>query len=97
MSNYNIGGYARDCGRVELQCENVFAAVAGGIGLIRNPFKRYDPVANFSAVRGGSSLISIGTDLAFDVSAGTLDKFNASFSFNSDFVSASLSLDKLDN
>lgn len=75
-----------------MQYENGVAEIAGGIGLKRNQQNMYDQVALFSAVIGGSSVCSIGTDLAFDISAGALAKFSAGFSLNSDFVSASLSM-----
>ncbi|XP_050123613.1 mitochondrial outer membrane protein porin 1-like isoform X1 [Malus sylvestris] len=92
LFSFNVPDY----GQMELQYENGVAEIAGGIGLKRNPLKMCEPVALFSAVIGGSSVCSIGTDLAFDISAGALAKFSAGFSLNSDFVSASLSLDKLD-
>ncbi|XP_021808405.1 mitochondrial outer membrane protein porin of 36 kDa-like [Prunus avium] len=87
-----------DYGRVELQYENPFVGIAGGIGLIRNSSNTYDPVANLSGVVGigGSSLFTIGADLAADIATGAFDKFNAGLGFNGAFSTASLSLDKLD-
>ncbi|PQQ05283.1 mitochondrial outer membrane protein porin of 36 kDa [Prunus yedoensis var. nudiflora] len=87
-----------DYGRVELQYENPFVGIAGGIGLIRNSSNTYDPVANLSGVVGigGSSLFTIGADLAADIATGAFDKFKAGLGFNGAFSTASLSLDKLD-
>ncbi|KAM5570678.1 mitochondrial outer membrane protein porin of 36 kDa-like [Rosa sericea] len=85
-------------GKVEMEYLNGLAGISGGIGLIQNDaLRRYDPIANLSGVIGRGALFSFGTDLAFDISTGTFNKFNAGLSLNSDFVNASLSLDSLDS
>ncbi|KAJ0959986.1 hypothetical protein J5N97_000242 [Dioscorea zingiberensis] len=85
-------------GKVELEYLNGLAGISGGIGLIQNDaLRRYEPIANLSGVIGRGALFSFGTDLAFDISTGQFNKFNAGLSLNSDFVNASLSLDGLDS
>lgn len=50
-----------------------------------------NPVMSFSGVIG-SSVVSLGTDLAFDTILKNFTKCNAGLSFSSPIVSASLTL-----
>uniref|UniRef100_A0A2N9H415 Uncharacterized protein n=1 Tax=Fagus sylvatica TaxID=28930 RepID=A0A2N9H415_FAGSY len=82
---------------VELQYLQRYAGITGGFGLIANPLTGTSPLLNVSGVIG-SDVLSLGTDLAFNISTRTLHKFNAGLSFSSDFLIASLTLhDKLDS
>ncbi|XP_031252344.1 mitochondrial outer membrane protein porin of 34 kDa-like [Pistacia vera] len=93
-----------DSGKVELRFLHDYVGITAGSGLkmsnhhsIGNePSIGLDPVVNFSGVIG-TDLVSLGTDIAFDMSASTFNKINAGLTFNSPFLVASLTLnDKLD-
>ncbi|XP_059441598.1 mitochondrial outer membrane protein porin of 36 kDa-like [Corylus avellana] len=85
-----------DSAKVELQYLTDYGGIAGGFGLKADPLAGYSPLINFSGLLG-SDFLSIGTDLAFDISTRTFNNFNAGLSFNSDFLIASFNLnDKLD-
>ncbi|KAG6686779.1 hypothetical protein I3843_11G038200 [Carya illinoinensis] len=83
-----------DSARVELQYLGDYAGITGGLGLKGNPITGYKPLLNFSGVVG-SDFLSLGTDLAFDISTRTLNKINAGLSFNSDFLIASINLNDM--
>lgn len=68
-----------------------FAGITGGLGLKGDPITGYKPHINLSGVVG-SDFLSLGTDLAFDISTRTLNKINAGLSFDSDFLIASINL-----
>ncbi|XP_061346662.1 mitochondrial outer membrane protein porin 1-like [Gastrolobium bilobum] len=81
-----------DSGKVELQYLNNYTGITGCIGLLGNPERGgYDPVANFSGLIG-TSILSLGANVAFDISSRTISKLNAGLSFNSAFLIASLTL-----
>ncbi|KAI4343837.1 hypothetical protein L6164_011141 [Bauhinia variegata] len=85
-----------DSGKVELQYLNDFTGITGCIGLIGNPLKGYDPVVNLSGLIG-TRILSLGTNLAFNISTRTFNKLSAGLSFNSAFLAASLTMhDKFD-
>lgn len=50
-----------------------------------------DPAVHFSGVIG-TDFVSLGTDIAFDMSTSTFNKFNAGLSFNCPYLVASLTL-----
>ncbi|XP_030938831.1 mitochondrial outer membrane protein porin of 36 kDa-like [Quercus robur] len=86
-----------DSAKVELQYLQKYVGITGGLGLIADPLTGISPLINFSGVLG-SDFLSLGTDVAFDISTGTLNKLNAGLSISSDFLIASLTLhDKLDS
>ncbi|CAH2040928.1 unnamed protein product, partial [Thlaspi arvense] len=70
---------------MEVQYLHEYAGITAGISLPVNT------LLNFSGVIG-SSLLSIGTDLSFDVASKKFDKLNAGLSFNSSIFMASLTL-----
>ena len=76
---------------MELQYLQRYAGITGGFGLIANPLTGTSPLLNVSGVIG-SDVLSLGTDLAFNISTRTFHKFNAGLSFSSDFLIASLTL-----
>ncbi|KAI4336038.1 hypothetical protein L6164_014614 [Bauhinia variegata] len=76
---------------VELQYLNDYTGITGCIGLLGHPEKGYDPVLNLSGLIG-TSILSLGTNLAFNMSTRTFNKFNAGLSFNSAFLIASLTM-----
>ncbi|KAL3748367.1 hypothetical protein ACJRO7_009583 [Eucalyptus globulus] len=82
-------------GKVELQYLHDYAAVTAGTGVIANAFRGYDPIISFSGVVG-STPISLGADLVYDVSAKTFNRFDAGLSLRFSSVVASVTLnDKL--
>ncbi|CBI15271.3 mitochondrial outer membrane protein porin of 36 kDa isoform X1 [Vitis vinifera] len=73
--------------KVELRYLRDFLGITAGIeGMTTNP------VMSFSGVIG-SSVVSLGTDLAFDTILKNFTKCNAGLSFSSPIVSASLTLE----
>ncbi|WRX17639.1 Eukaryotic porin/Tom40 - like 5 [Theobroma cacao] len=80
-----------DSGKAELQYLRDYVGFSAGVGLKANPATGFDPIANISGVIG-STLVSLGADLGFDITAGTLNKFSASLSLNTAFLIASLTL-----
>ncbi|KAL1373323.1 hypothetical protein HN51_003304 [Arachis hypogaea] len=86
-----------DSGKVELQYLNNFSGVTGCIGLVGNSNGGYDPAVNISGLVG-TSTVSLGANVAFDIASRTINKFNAGLNFNTAFLIASLTLnDKFDN
>nr|GMD34146.1 mitochondrial outer membrane protein porin of 36 kDa-like [Ipomoea batatas] len=76
--------------QVEVQYLQNYFGVTTGISLARNPS------LNFSGSLGNGNLC-VGTDLSFDTAAAKLAKYDASLSFNTALLSASLALkDKFD-
>ncbi|KAJ7956343.1 Mitochondrial outer membrane protein porin [Quillaja saponaria] len=85
-----------DSGKVELQSLHDYAGITGCIGLIRNSSRGYDPVVSFSGV-AGTTFLSLGGNLAFDIATKTFNKWNAGLTINTAFLIASLKLnDKFD-
>ncbi|KAJ4712168.1 Mitochondrial outer membrane protein porin [Melia azedarach] len=88
-----------DSGRVELRYLSDYAGISASVGLKANHNRSIglDPTVKFSGVIG-SSLFSLGTDVAIDVSTRTFKNYNTGLSFNAVFLNASLTLnDKLDS
>ncbi|KAF8037282.1 hypothetical protein BT93_B0248 [Corymbia citriodora subsp. variegata] len=84
-------------GKVEVQYLHDYAAVTAGTGVIANAYSGYNPIISFSGVIG-STYISLGTDLVFDVTAKTFNRIDAGLSLRFPSLVASLTLnDKLDN
>ncbi|GLT26880.1 hypothetical protein SLA2020_019200 [Shorea laevis] len=81
-----------DSGKAELEYLNDYVGIGAGVGIKANSSGELYPIVNFSGVIG-SSLVSLGADLGFDIATGTLNKFNAGLSFNSAVLIASLTLD----
>ncbi|XP_031093096.1 mitochondrial outer membrane protein porin of 36 kDa-like [Ipomoea triloba] len=76
--------------RVEVQYLQNYFGVTTGISLARSPS------LNFSGSLGNGNFC-VGTDLSFDTAAAKLAKYDASLSFNTALLSASLALkDKFD-
>ncbi|CAN4086070.1 unnamed protein product [Withania somnifera] len=76
--------------RVEVQYMNNYFGVATGITLTRNPLLSLSGVT-------GIGFFSIGTDISFDTATKTLDEYGAGLSFNTNILTASLTLsDKAD-
>ncbi|KAJ0105904.1 hypothetical protein Patl1_17852 [Pistacia atlantica] len=73
-----------DSGKVELRFLHDYVGITAGSGLKMSnhhstgfdPSIGLDPVVNFSGVIG-TDLVSLGTDIAFDMSASTFNKINA--------------------
>ncbi|PKI63209.1 mitochondrial outer membrane protein porin 1-like [Punica granatum] len=83
-------------GKAELQYLHDYFGITAGIGLTKNSFRGYNPILSFSGVIG-TSLLSLGTDIAFNVLARKFDRINAGLGFNTPFLVASLTInDKLD-
>ncbi|XP_030458311.1 mitochondrial outer membrane protein porin of 36 kDa-like isoform X1 [Syzygium oleosum] len=83
-------------GKVELQYLHDYAAITAGTGVIANAFRGYDPLISFSGVVG-STLVSLGTDIVFDISARAFNRIDAGLSLRFPALVASLNLnDKLD-
>lgn len=81
----NVFEYYVD-GQVELRYLRDFLGITAGVeGMTTNP------VMSFSGVIG-SSVVSLGTDLAFDTILRSFTKCNAGLSFSSPIVSASITL-----
>lgn len=76
---------------MELQYLNNYTGITGCIGLLGNQEGGYEPVVNFSGLIG-TGILSMGANVAFDISTRTVNKLNAGFSFNSAFLAASLTL-----
>lgn len=74
---------------MELQYLHDYAAVTAGTGVIANAFRGYDPIISFSGVVG-STPISLGADLVYDVSAKTFNRFDAGLSLRLSSVVASV-------
>ncbi|GLT35394.1 hypothetical protein SLA2020_098510 [Shorea laevis] len=72
-------------GKVELQYLHDYAGISTSVGLTANP------IVNFSGVLG-TNVLALGTDLSFDSKTGDFTKCNAGFSFTSDDLIASLTL-----
>lgn len=72
-----------------------YAGITAGIGLKANHNPAIgvgfalDPIINFLGVIG-DTLLSIWTNVAFDVLTGTLSNYNAGLSINTAFLDASL-------
>lgn len=77
-------------GKVELQYLHENAGISTSIGLTASP------IINFSGVAGNNT-VAVGTDVSFDTASGDLTKYNASLSFSTTDLIASLILsNKLD-
>lgn len=78
---------------MELRYLHDYAGVTSGIGLKKNHNRLVglDRIVNFSVVTG-NTLLSLGTDAAFDISTRTFSNYNAGLSFNTAFYNASLTL-----
>lgn len=76
---------------MELQYLSDYGGISGGFGFKAGPLAGYNPLISFSGLIG-SDFLSLGTDLAFDMSTRTFNNFNAGLSFNSDFLIASFNL-----
>ncbi|PHT88083.1 hypothetical protein T459_10189 [Capsicum annuum] len=75
---------------VEVQYMNNYFGVATGISLTRTPLLSLSGVT-------GIGFFNIGTDISFDTATTTLSEYNAGLSFDTDILTASLSLsDKAD-
>lgn len=64
---------------------NNYFGVAAGISLTKSPLLSLSGVT-------GIGFSSIGTDISFDTATKTLEEYNAGLSFNTDIVTASLTL-----
>ncbi|CAL5198349.1 unnamed protein product [Lathyrus oleraceus] len=80
-----------DSGKVELQYLNRFTGISGCIGLLGSEEGQYEPVLNFSGLLG-TSILSLGANVAFHIPTRSITKLNAGFGFNSAFLEASLTL-----
>lgn len=76
---------------MELQYLNNYTGITGCIGLLGNLESGYDPVVNFSGLIG-TSILSLGANVAFNMSTREIRKLNAGLSFNTAFLVASMSL-----
>ncbi|XP_021904685.1 mitochondrial outer membrane protein porin of 36 kDa-like isoform X2 [Carica papaya] len=86
-----------DSTRAELRYVHDYIGINAGLGLKANTSKEFDPIVYFSGVVG-TTLFSMGTALGFDMSTRALNKFNIGFTFNTDSLLTSLSLnDKFDS
>ncbi|KAJ8536444.1 hypothetical protein K7X08_034845 [Anisodus acutangulus] len=73
--------------KVEVQYMNNYFRVTTGISLTKNPLLTLSGVT-------GIGFFSIATDISFDTATKTLNEYNAGLSFNTDILTASLSLVK---
>ncbi|KAF3777668.1 Mitochondrial outer membrane protein porin [Nymphaea thermarum] len=72
-------------GKVELQYFHDHAGISTSIGLTANP------IVKFSGVLG-SSVVALGTDVAFDTATGNFTMYNAGLSYSNANLIASLNL-----
>ncbi|KAK4752912.1 hypothetical protein SAY87_021710 [Trapa incisa] len=83
-------------GKAEMQYTHDYVGVTAGVGLTANSSRGYSPVLGFSGAVG-CTLFSVGTDIAFDISARAFSRLNAGLGFNTPYLAASLNInDKLD-
>ncbi|RDX61442.1 Mitochondrial outer membrane protein porin 1, partial [Mucuna pruriens] len=80
-----------DSGKVELQHLSKFSGFSGSIGLLGDPEKGYNPVANISGLIG-TRILTLGAHLAYDLAARTTNDLNAGLSLISPYLVASLTL-----
>ncbi|KAL5544389.1 hypothetical protein UlMin_008173 [Ulmus minor] len=82
--------------KVESQFIHDYFGITGGFGLKEDPIiGGYNPTLNFSSVIGGVGF-AFGSEFGFEIPTRTLYKFNHGFTFNTDDLVASFTLDKLD-
>ncbi|KAF7806168.1 mitochondrial outer membrane protein porin 1 [Senna tora] len=85
-----------DSGKVELQHLSNYTGITGCIGLIGKVDGGYEPVVNFSGLIG-TNILSLGANVAFDISSREIKTINTGFSLNTDFFVASMTMhDKFD-
>ncbi|XP_056175241.1 mitochondrial outer membrane protein porin of 34 kDa-like isoform X4 [Syzygium oleosum] len=81
---------------IDLNCDLSCDLSCRSTGVIANAFRGYDPLISFSGVVG-STLVSLGTDIVFDISARAFNRIDAGLSLRFPALVASLNLnDKLD-
>ncbi|TKY73421.1 Mitochondrial outer membrane protein porin 1 [Spatholobus suberectus] len=83
-----------DSGKLELQHFNKFSGFTGSIGLLGDPEKGYNPVANISGLIG-TRILTLGANLAYDLSDRsyrTPNNLNAGLSLNSPYLVAAVTL-----
>ncbi|KAH9775770.1 mitochondrial outer membrane protein porin 1 [Citrus sinensis] len=91
-----------DSGGVELRYLHDYAGFTAGIGLKAGRHNHLqsvglDRIVKFSVV-AGNTVLSLGTDAAFDISTRTFSNYSAGLSFNTALFNASVNLnDKLEN
>ncbi|KAF3774384.1 Mitochondrial outer membrane protein porin [Nymphaea thermarum] len=78
-----VGEAQADLGEVELQYFHDHAGISTSIGLTANP------IVKFSGVLG-SSVVALGTDVAFDTATGNFTMYNAGLSYSNTDLIASL-------
>lgn len=78
---------------MELRFLHDYVGITAGSGLKMTSHNHVglDPAVHFSGVIG-TDFVSLGTDIAFDMSTSTFNKFNAGLSFNCPYLVASLTL-----
>ncbi|XP_027339293.1 mitochondrial outer membrane protein porin of 36 kDa-like isoform X2 [Abrus precatorius] len=80
-----------DSGKVELQHLNKYSGFSGSVGLLGDPEKGYNPVANISGLIG-TRILTLGANLAYDLSTRAISNLNAGLSLSSPYLVASLTL-----
>ncbi|OMO90812.1 Eukaryotic porin/Tom40 [Corchorus capsularis] len=82
-----------DSGKAEVQYLRDYLGFSASVGLRANPATAtatgLDPIANISGVIG-TSLISLGADLGFNITTRTLQDLSAGLSFSTTFLIASM-------
>ncbi|KAK7304592.1 hypothetical protein VNO77_42475 [Canavalia gladiata] len=80
-----------DSGKVELQHLTKYSGFSGSIGLLGDPEKGYKPAASISGLLG-TRILTLGANLAYDLSNRTVDSLNAGLSLKSPYLVAALTL-----
>ncbi|XP_020232032.1 mitochondrial outer membrane protein porin 1 isoform X1 [Cajanus cajan] len=80
-----------DSGKVELQHLNRFSGFSGSIGLLGDPEKGYNPVANITGLIG-TRILTLGANLDYDLSRRETSNMNAGLSLNSPYLVATMTL-----